>query len=282
MRIRVAAALILACASGRTSAAQSADTATFVGVVSTDSTNVPIAGAEVSLPDLKKSTLTNERGVFRLTGIPVGTYHVTVKRVGYGPAETSVAFEAGKTVARRFQLVRSAVVLDSVKVKAQEGGALLQEFEEHRKLGLGHFVTRAEIAKLEGSQTSIVLEQIPGLRVTHGLGTSSAWIFNPRVFSNDPYYPEQFEIMKGMKRACYPLVYLDGTLMNRPVAMTADVNVGLPPQRNGTRATAPFDVNSIPPTMIEALEYYASPAQAPGQYAGSGSDCGVLLIHTRK
>jgi hypothetical protein len=68
--------------------------------------------------------------------------------------------------------------------------------------------------------------------------------------------------------------------MNRVVSMTQPDNVKLP--RSGMRATPPFNVNSIPPTQIEAVEWYAGAAQTPARYSGLGSECGVLLIHTRR
>jgi hypothetical protein len=43
-----------------------------------------------------------------------------------------------------------------------------------------------------------------------------------------------------------------------------------------------FDVNSIAPDRIEAIEFYSSPAQTPAKYSGLGSVCGVLVIYTRR
>jgi hypothetical protein len=171
------------------------------------------------------------------------------------------------------------VTLASVDVNAERLSPLLTEFEENRKLGLGHFLDRAEIAKLEGSHLSTLLEQVPGARFVHANGGNSAWLLTTIVFSNNPYYPEKYELMKGLRIACYAQVFLDGTLMNRPVLMDPDINEKAP---RGKRATPPFAVNSIPPTMIEAVEFYASPAQTPARYAGYGSECGVLVIHTRR
>ena len=43
-----------------------------------------------------------------------------------------------------------------------------------------------------------------------------------------------------------------------------------------------FDVNSLGPSQIEGVEYYAEAAQAPAQYSpGLESGCGVLLLWTR-
>ncbi len=248
--------------------------ATFTGTVVADSTNQPIQGAEVFLPELSKSTLTNDRGAFRLTDIPAGTHRVQVRRVGFGPADTPIEFGAGRTVERRIVLGR-AVTLDSVIVEAAHRNVLLEDFEANRKLGLGHFLTRNEISKLEGGQLSGLLEGLPGLRLLRGIG-SKAYILSPVAPGSHGgtgvYAPEDFEKRDGVKMACYAQVWLDGMLMNRQVAQGP----------RGERVTPPFDVNTVPPTQIEAVEWYATPAQTPQKYGGFGSACGVLVIHTRR
>ncbi|MEX2152996.1 MAG: hypothetical protein WD825_06615 [Gemmatimonadaceae bacterium] len=68
----------------------------------------------------------------------------------------------------------------------------------------------------------------------------------------------------GYRCGCYAKVYLDRQLMN--------------PQT----PTEPFDVNSIATAMIEAVEWYAGPAQLPPELNKLNSVCGVLVIHTRR
>jgi hypothetical protein len=43
-----------------------------------------------------------------------------------------------------------------------------------------------------------------------------------------------------------------------------------------------FDMNSIQPDQIEAIEFYAGPSETPPEYSGLNSTCGVLVIWTRK
>ncbi len=42
-----------------------------------------------------------------------------------------------------------------------------------------------------------------------------------------------------------------------------------------------FDVNSIPPAQIEAIEVYTSAAQIPAQFNKTSNGCGVMVIWTR-
>ncbi len=249
----------------------------LAGFVIEDSTNQPIPLAEVSLPELSKATSANDAGAFRIDSIPPGIHRVLVRRVGYGPADTKLSFAATQPTVRRFALSRAAM-LDSVVVTAPERNQLLVEFEENRKRGLGHFLTRAEIARLEGAQLSTLLEGMPGLGLVRASMGNKAWLLSRVVPSMNPYYPEKFEQMAGMRVMCYAQVFLDGTLLNRAIRMDS-LNIGA---KTGQRATPPFDVNSIPPTQIEAIEFYSTPAQTPARYSGFGAECGVLVIHTRK
>jgi hypothetical protein len=43
-----------------------------------------------------------------------------------------------------------------------------------------------------------------------------------------------------------------------------------------------FDVNSLQPDQIEAVEYYAGPSQTPMEYSTLNAVCGVLVIWTRR
>ena len=78
------------------------------------------------------------------------------------------------------------------------------------------------------------------------------------------YMPNKFEVNQGIVLACYGLVYLDESIMNP----------GHP--------TEPFDVTSIPPDQIEAIEIYPSSFQAPAKYGSRNAPCGVMQIWSRR
>jgi hypothetical protein len=43
-----------------------------------------------------------------------------------------------------------------------------------------------------------------------------------------------------------------------------------------------FDINSLAPEQIEAIEYYRGPAETPIRYLNANSDCGTIVIHSRR
>jgi CarboxypepD_reg-like domain len=255
-------------------------TATFAGVV-TDSAGKPIPAVEITAPDLGKGTTTNEQGAFVLRDIPGGSQRVLARHVGYGPVESQLAFVGGQTIQRHITMARSTT-LDSVVVTGKSVDHALDDFEVNRKLGLGHFLTRAELAKQEGRSTGDVLSSFPGIRVfTIG---PYAWVGSGRKAATSLMAHFGLDPSDSTKQAplwdCYALIYIDDHLVWRGQKFTAQ-------SRRGAAGGAPtlqweplFDINSIPVATIEAIEYYASAAQAPMKYAVLNSQCGIVVIHT--
>jgi len=66
-------------------------------------------------------------------------------------------------------------------------------------------------------------------------------------------------------RQCYAHVYLDNLIVYR-----------------GQNGEPLFDTNSLRPDGIEAIEYYTNNAEMPARYLSTGSDCGVLVVWTRR
>jgi hypothetical protein len=238
--------------------------AVFTGIVLSDSTRRPIVNAEVALPDLSRSVLTNDKGGFRLGDIPPGDHRVVVRRIGYGALDTRIAFAANRTVEHPVML-SPLTSLESVIVTAER--TALPDFEENRRIGLGHFLTRAELAKQEGRRLSDILTQVPGVHMVSGTG-NRAWLTTNRGIRSLKNIPilDGADIGKGAdQRRCYAQVYIDRMLMYA-----------------GKNDEPLFDINTIPPDQIEAIEYYAGPAQTPLKYSVLNSACGVLVIHTRR
>jgi len=242
--------------------------AVFTGLVLSDVNAQPVTDAEVTLRTYSKASYTNDRGAFRITGIPSGTHEVTVRHLGHKQVLMNVAFDDGQTVERNILLSR-VIVLDTVAVTASPRDQLMRDFEDNRRIGLGKFWTRAELAKLEGMWMSGVLSQIGGSRVIRGRG-NHAWLIRSRgVLSLDSaarslIVPDLTDRQKGAPRACYATVWVDNTRVY-----------------SGMNHEPLFDLNSISAADIESMAYYASPAQTPGRYSNLNTVCGVLVILTR-
>ena len=219
-----------------------ATNATFAGRVLVDSTTTPIEGAEIYFPELSKAGRSAANGEFHFTEIPVGEQHVIVRRVGYGALDTKLSFAANATLNRNVYLSR-ATRLDSVVVTDRSTERMLRDFEDNRRIGLGHFVDRAELAKLPPvSRLDRVVSQWPGIQLAFGTG-NRIWITGSHkgpppclppmsrecAESHGYYYPDKAENSIGVKVACYAQVYIDDVLMNR----------GNPTRRSSSRVCSP-------------------------------------------
>jgi hypothetical protein len=65
---------------------------------------------------------------------------------------------------------------------------------------------------------------------------------------------------------CYAEVYLDDALMYT--------------RRTSGASSPPFDINSIPPSNIRAIEYYSGADRVPPRYQKMATECGVIVLHT--
>ncbi|HYC51794.1 MAG TPA: carboxypeptidase regulatory-like domain-containing protein [Gemmatimonadaceae bacterium] len=242
--------------------------ALLTGVVLNAGNGRPLPDVEILVSAIDRSTYTNADGAFRLGDIRPGAYQVTVRRVGYKVFTDSMEFAANQSADRTFAL--SAVAeLAPVTTTA----APLRSFDEHRALGLGFFMTRVELEKLQGRQLSAAMYEAAGANVARGRG-NQGWLTSTRVrptgreiFGEIPpnvYIPEQQERAQGMPLACYAQVYVDNMLMNP----------GTP--------TPPFNLNEMSADRVEAIEWYSHPVHTPMKYSSRQAECGVLVIHLRR
>lgn len=244
--------------------------AVLTGVVMSDVDGAPLPDVQVLLPSVPRNAFTDANGAFRLSNIPPGTHAVQVRKLGYRQLDLRVDFAASQTVERRLLLSR-VVMLDTVTASAR---ALLPSFEEHRRVGLGHFWTREDLAVQEGRRLSEVLDQTAALTVVRARG-NAAWIAAGRGVRGG---------IGGGTTTCSDWT-LDGggpADTTKSCACYAQVWIDNIPLFLGRPGEEVPNVNRIPVSAIEAIEFYGSPAQIPAKYSGLNTHCGVLVIHTRK
>jgi hypothetical protein len=97
-----------------------ATTGIIRGVIS-DSTGAPVSGATVTLrnqaTNFSRVVQASERGIFVGTLLPLGSYEVTVRALGWAPeSRAGVIVRLGQVVNQSFTLTRSAVTLAAVRV----------------------------------------------------------------------------------------------------------------------------------------------------------------------
>jgi carboxypeptidase family protein/TonB-dependent receptor-like protein len=256
----------------------------IIGRVVTDSGRTPVASVRVSIARLGKAAVSDSTGRFRLTNLPAGDHVVLLRALGFRSDSADVEIEGSEVAVKDFELHRDPLALPRREITAPEARheGKMAEFYERMKAGPGHFVTRDELAKVEGGlmQTGDVLSKVPGVEAKRG--NNHAWIASGRAVSANgcAFCSRSGDRNKGVvvvaglnvadfnagaRPACYMDVYIDGVLAFDSTH-----------PENGL-----FDVNTIPPSQIEGIEVYTSAAQIPARFNRTANGCGVMVIWTR-
>jgi hypothetical protein len=110
-----------------------------------------------------------------------------------------------------------------------------------------------------------------GARIINGRA-NNAWLSTTRaggggtsIMGHGSNALDGDDVVRGAVPACYAMVYLDGY-----------------PVYRGTPREPLFNLNSLTAADVESLEFYSSPSQLPPRYSGLNTQCGVLVIHTRR
>lgn len=159
---------------------------------------IGLAGAEVTLTPkpvpglitMARRIFTDDSGSFRVPSMPVGVTAVAVRRIGFKPVLLEATLPSETPL---FILLDPGVqTLSKVVVRDRQRDYTgpLADFNRRRDMGMGKFITRAEIDRRNAMRTTDMLRMIPGIAVYQGPGGSSMSIRNSR---------------------CQPLVWIDGT-----------------------------------------------------------------------
>lgn len=242
--------------------------ATFSGTVLADPARQPIAGATVTIPQLALSVRTDSAGNFAIPSVPAGFHEVIVRAIGFQQIATRINFEVDDIVERDFRLRTSPNVLSEVEVKADASSSRsprIAEFDERRKMGLGHFLTQSDFEKAEGRKLSDVLtSRIAGIR-TVSYGSRQALISSRGLISISKMPAgDGMDRRMGATSRCYVQVIVDDIVRYRSAPDEQLLNI-----------------DTIDPSRIAAAEYYSA-SQTPAQFnRGGNAPCGTLVIWSR-
>jgi hypothetical protein len=236
----------------------------FLGsVVADGDRSPPLPGAEITIPALNLAARTDSLGRFLFNSIPKGLFRINIRRVGYNAIAINARFSGTDTLAADFALDPAAVSLDTVTVegRTKQYGKFL-EFEDRRAHGGGAFLTRADLDKGKDRQLGEIVARLPGVRVNR-YGSESA-VATSRWAGGTGRGGDAMDRRRGAPRGCYSQIYVDNVRVF-----------------SSSAGEALFNINSIPPSTVQGIEYYASRDETPIQYAAPRADCGTMLIWTR-
>lgn len=259
------AAVLLAAVPATGVGAQS--TGAIVGKITTTKPARPIAGARILAVDGRVLAVTDSAGGFRIVSAAAGALELQIQAVGYEPLWAPITVSANDTTTHRFALTQLAQELTAAEVRAAAPVApKIREFEERRQFGQGRFITEDDLKKHFSRRLSEIIATIPGPRVIRGT-SNAGWIASSRGSGsvyNSGSTGSEMDKRQGAPKACYATVMLDGNYVY-----------------SGRPGESLFDVNSIEPSQVSGIEFYAGAATVPMKFRGGNTACGLLLIWTK-
>lgn len=228
--------------------------AVLAGFVRADSTELPIAGVEVLIEGLGRSALTDARGKFVLSGLPLGARTAVFRSVGWRPVRLRVNLVEGDTVWTEAAMIKELVQLTPIVVsEAKPAYGMREEFEARRRMGFGRFLDSTLLRSSEHLRFTDLLRRVDGI-VLQRSGTG--------VFA-----------MSIRRPGCFMQVILDGHVLYRSFAPTSRTDTIANPPPNFARE---FDIPAL-----EAVEVYRSAAETPSEFGGPGAACGTIVLWSR-
>lgn len=216
---------------------------------------VAIPGAEVWIDGTDWRVLTSDAGEYRFDRVASGRATLMVRRLGFRPDSQRLSLASGNRTQVSFILDDLAAELEAVLVTASEGSnGRLQQFWARRKVGIGVFITRADIERRRPARTSDLFYNVMGIRVISRGGEPSML-----VSSRDPTSASPRRSATPAD-ACVMQYYIDGVLI----------------------APGMFSVDDIVPAHIEAIEVFRGASEVPVTFRGRDAGCGLVAIWTRE
>jgi TonB family protein len=217
--------------------------ASVVGRVTAE-TGLGLMGADIAVAGTQLRATTDDRGEFRLPGVPAGIIEVRARRLGFRPDAVKVTVPESGTESVSIKLEIASQELQPVLVRGQSvryTGRLAGYYERLERRTSGVFITRDQIAQENPRTLNQLLQRTPGITTLRQRDGSVG--------------------VRMRDRTCAPLVWLDGSAL----------------------PTGQVDLDTFEPSTLEGIELYLGSTAAPARYSWSRdlSNCGTILLWTR-
>ena len=237
--------------------------AVIEGVV-TDTALVALQDVAVTILGTSLLVRTGPNGRFLVSVERAGRYFLIARRVGFQPLSTELQVVVSDTLRLALSLERVVTELKAVTVEAPHLSPRMAEFEERRRLGVGQFMSQAEIEKRNSILATELLRTFTSVRlkgVGGSLGSPGYYAVSLRE-GGTPLKKQLKQVPgdSGFQGQCLMQVVVDGIAQYTP-----------------------YNLDQLPPPMeIAGIEVYSGPATIPLQFKGFDRNCGVIMVWTRE
>ncbi len=233
----------------------------ITGRVADSASGKAVSGVTVTIPELKRSTVTDEKGMFTFRDVPVGDHVVMVKLFGYRATSRPAAVVEGKSVNVQIRMVATATELSGVVTTATG---------TQRKIEVGNDITTINVDSVMkvmpvSTFTDLLATRVPGLTV---MATSGA-----------PGAPSKIRIrgLNSMNASNDPVVIVDGIRVN---SAQTENSSNLAADSKGAYQLVSSPLDAIDPNSIETVEVFKGPS-AVALY-GTDAANGVIVVTTKR
>ena len=139
-----------------------------------DPSGFPLSRARVSVAGDTAATLSDSEGRFTLRNLRSGTHTVAVRRLGFQPAEVTVALHARTPTDVTLKLGEPVALLDTVRINATREQALDRVgFTKRKRIGNGYYMSPEQIQNRVSDDLPTLLSMAPMLRRINSSGKST-------------------------------------------------------------------------------------------------------------
>ena len=225
------------------------DGAVLTGTIR-DSTGQALRDVRVSISGVGGEWRTDSSGRLLAHGIPPGEHVVTVTAVGFERERRLAQVAAGDSAHVDLAMSRLMTKLSTVTIKERQRLDGIRADIDHRaKIGFGYRMDSTHLAQLPGVGEAL---NFPSVHVRFKGARWSVYMTAAGAYS----MPTKGSA--GLKMDCSPTIWIDGFLADADVA------------------------NSLTKDEIGLIEVFTSAASAPMDYAGTRSNCGVVLFWRKR
>jgi outer membrane cobalamin receptor len=196
VRIPVCVALVAAVMLTPISRAAAQARSILTGTVTETTTGTPIAGVRIAISGSSRAAVTNERGEYRLEGLPAGDYTLTAAKLGSEPATRSIRIPDNAPVTVNFTLAPGSALLPDVVVSATR---IPQS--PRQVAATVNVMSREQVRTNPARTTDDLLREMPGIELPRTSSTASG--------------PEEIVSIRGADEG-RTLVLLDNVPLNDP------------------------------------------------------------------
>lgn len=217
------------------------DSTALIGQVAAHETHTPISGAQVTIVGRGFTTSTDSSGHFAITGLSAGAFVIEIHAIGFTAGSWRVPLAQGQVLRFRFEMEALALELPGVVVKGKQLSPSSRRFADFERRRQGGLGAFITQEDIERANPTSLIDILVSVR-----GVRQVCLTNDCVAK-----------MVRSPPGCYPQYYLDG------------------------QESTEYFARHTPPLDVKGIEIYRGSSETPGEFEGSNSGCGVIVIWTK-